>query len=150
MDTVSRQRQATIDHNAGFNCCQSVLLQYAKEHGIDRTRAAELASGFGGGMNHGKTCGAITGAIMVLGLACGYQSGDDQNGKERVKKQVRAFIEAFRAEHEDTDCHKLLGMDITIPENRVLMKERGMSDSHCNCFITDAIKILDDILRACL
>lgn len=150
MDTASRQNQAKIDHNAGFNCCQSVLLQYSKDFGIDRTIAARMASGFGGGMNHGKTCGAITGAIMVLGLACGYHSGDDQNGKERVKKQVRAFFEAFRAGHEDTDCYELLGMDITIAENRVLMRERGMSDSHCNCFITDAIMILDDILRACI
>ena len=57
------------------NCCQSVLMAFCEDYGIDPELAMSAASGFGSGVCIGEVCGAFTGAIMALGLI-------RQSGKE--------------------------------------------------------------------
>ncbi len=150
MDLAARLSQAVIDHSAGYNCAHSVLRQYAADYNLPLEIADRIASGFGGGMGEGKTCGAITGAVMVLGLACGYTPEDPPQRKDKQKQMVKEFMDAFKALNAETDCYRLLDMDLSIEANRHLMKECGMSQSYCDRFICDAVKILDDILGSSL
>ena len=51
-----------------YNCCQSVLIPFAAEAGLDEETAYRLALHFGSGMKRGSVCGAIVGGLMALGL----------------------------------------------------------------------------------
>ena len=61
---VSALRADTTVH---YNCCQSVLIHFARECGLSPEAANALGSNFGAGMRRGATCCAVTGALMVLG-----------------------------------------------------------------------------------
>ena len=53
----------------GYNCCQSVLMAYAEETGLDAETAARIAGTFGGGMGKtGSVCGCVAAMCMVEGL----------------------------------------------------------------------------------
>ena len=55
-----------------FNCCQSVLIPFARELGLTEEQAYAMGAHFGSGMHCGSACGTVTGALMALGLAgCG-------------------------------------------------------------------------------
>ncbi len=55
----------------GNSCSQAVLTQYCEMAGLEKTSALKIASGFGAGMQMGKTCGALSAAYMILGLLLG-------------------------------------------------------------------------------
>ena len=52
-----------------FNCCQSVLLAFREEIGLDEQKALDIAGGYGSGAGTGELCGAINGGIMALGFS---------------------------------------------------------------------------------
>ena len=58
--------------NQDFNCCQSILMTFGSECGLDKETAIKLGSPFGGGIvRTGEVCGAVTSALMILGLKYG-------------------------------------------------------------------------------
>ena len=79
-----------------YNCCQSVLIPFCPETGLEEEQAYSLGAHFGGGMHCGEACGALTGGLMVLGML-GYD-----------KETSKAFTEAFRTAHGFLDCRDLL------------------------------------------
>ena len=74
MDYMEVVRPLRADQETHYNCCQSVLVTFAKEMGLSRDQAYALGTYFNGGMRHGSVCGALSGAMMVLGMTgCGEQ-----------------------------------------------------------------------------
>lgn len=95
----------------GYNCCQSVVLAFAPEAGLDGKTAALLGSSFGGGMGRlREVCGAVSGMFLVLGLVDGYDSPADIRGKAAQYARVQKLAEKFRGENGSIVCRELLGL----------------------------------------
>lgn len=105
-----------------YNCCQSVLVPFAKEMGLSEEQAYALGAIFGSGMRHGAVCGVISGAMMVLGAA-GY---DD--------KTATAFLRQFKEAHGATDCASLLKSSHDRGEEKKV---------HCDGLVYEAVTALD-------
>lgn len=124
MDKMEHARQLRAIEERHYNCCQSVLVPFANEIGLDEEQAYQLGAHFGAGMRHGSTCGALTGALMVLG-SMGY-------GEE----EARAMLAEFRQKNGCTDCAHLLAA----------AKERGEEKKpHCDRLVYDCVQMLLDL-----
>ena len=109
------------------NCCQSILVPFAKEMGLTEEQANAMGAHFGGGMHHGSVCGTLSAAMMVLG-AMGY---DD--------KQAAALLRQFRESHGATDCAALLKDS----------RDRGEArKDHCDGLVYEVVEALEQIIAA--
>lgn len=84
------------DTQVHYNCAQSVVVPFARDMGLTRELAYDLALNFGGGMGCGATCGALIGALAVLG-------GLGQPQEKRLE-----LIRTFRTANGAIDCAALL------------------------------------------
>ena len=84
------------DTQVHYNCALSVVVPFARDMGLTRELAYDLALNFGGGMGCGATCGALIGALAVLG-------GLGQPQEKRLE-----LIRTFRAANGAIDCAALL------------------------------------------
>lgn len=96
MDRMEHVRALRANTAVHYNCCQSILVPFAKEMGMTEEQAFALGAHFGSGMRHGATCGTLTGALMVLG-ALGYDA-----------PQSAQILREFKERHGATDCAALL------------------------------------------
>ena len=99
MERTERLKYAALlrtDQGLHHNCCQSVLMCFAEEMGLDLEEAFRLAGHMGAGMRCGSACGTVTAAALVLGAA------------GRTEEEVRALLEDFRARRGTLDCEPLL------------------------------------------
>ena len=134
--------------NNGFNCCQSVLLSYCQEFGLDSQMASRLSTGFGAGMGRmAGACGAATGAFMVLGLKYGNARVEDSEQKQKTYKLVREFTAKFEARNDSIICKDILGCDISTPEGLSEARKEALFSKLCPKFIQDAAEILQEMLR---
>lgn len=123
MEKARELRENTAVH---YNCCQSVLIPFAREMGLTEEQARALGAHFGSGMRHGSTCGALSGGLMVLG-ALGYD-----------EKQAMALLRRFRENHGATDCTALLKASHDRGEER---------KAHCDGLIYEVIEALEQAGR---
>lgn len=142
---MNRKEEALRIFECGFNCSQAVLSVFCEEFNCDNELALKIATGFGGGMRKGEVCGAVTGAIMVLGLKCGHYKEGDTEAKNKAYALTKEFINRFENKNGTIVCKKLLGYDLSIPEEYELLTEKGMFKSMCPKFIEDAISILEEL-----
>jgi C_GCAxxG_C_C family probable redox protein len=123
------------------NCSQAVLTAFCEELGLERNLALKLAMGFGGGMGRaGLTCGAVTGAYMVIGLK---QPQVTAETKEKVYCLVRDFSREFARIHGSTECRKLLGYDLSRPEEYAEAQAKGLFTTVCPRMVAGSIEILE-------
>lgn len=116
----ARELRASTDRH--FNCCQSVLVTFAREMGLTEEQAYSLGTNFNAGMRCGSACGALTGALMVLGMT------------NYPPEQADAFRRKFVEEHGDINCAALLKA----------AHERGISkNEHCDGLVFDVVEMLD-------
>ena len=127
----------------GHSCAQAVFSVFAEQLGLQYETAVKISAGFGGGMGLGNVCGAVTGAIMALGLKYG---GIDPKAKGQTSKLVREFTDRFKAQHQFLNCRELLGCDLSTAEGRQLAKEKKLHSTVCNGIVTDAARILKELL----
>ena len=144
-ETIAKAKR---DFYGGYNCAQTVLLQFCTDYSLAPESALRLASGFGGGMAVGKTCGALSGAIMVLGIACGFSDqGLTAEGKQSFRSLVQELNERFCQMHGSPDCTDLLGLDLNQPGNRDIARELNLPETHCARYIESSIRLLKEMLR---
>jgi len=144
---MSKAPDAVSCFKEGFSCSQALLSTYASQLGLDREKALRLATAFGGGMARmGETCGAVTGALMLIGLKYGRVRADDQEAKERTYGLVTEFVKRFKARNGSIVCKELLGYDLSTPEGRRLIEEKGLIPTLCPKFVKDAAEIIEEIL----
>ena len=119
MEKAQELRSRTDIH---FNCCQSVLIPFAKEMGLTEEQAFALGANFNGGMRCGSVCGTLVGALMVLGMT------------NYPPEQADAFRRKFLENHGDINCAALLkkSHDAGIPRKE-----------HCDGLVLEVVEMLD-------
>ena len=132
--------------NTGFNCAQSVLVEFAPQLGMDRSTAMKVACGLGSGMGKsGNMCGAVTGGMLVLGLKYGMIDPDAKEDKEKTYEAVRQLLEKKEALHGSVNCTDLMGVDIGTPEGQQEASEKDLSEKVCSKVVGDVVKVLQNI-----
>ena len=120
--------QLRADTDTHYNCCQSMLVPFAGECGLDPDTAFRLGAFFGSGMRMGSARGVLTGGLMVLGMA---GAGEDK---------ALQYREAFRTEHGAVDCAVLV---------RRAAGEDGLTDKpRCDSMVLTAVELLERLLDA--
>jgi C_GCAxxG_C_C family probable redox protein len=142
--TMSEKLTKVDEVFPSFNCCQTVFYLFAPELGLAEKTALKIASGFGGGMACAETCGAVTGSYMVIGMKHGHDTSDPDD-KAYTKSLVKKFNEKFIAENGSLICKKLIGFDISDPEEAEAAREARVFITKCPVFIKSACKILEEI-----
>ena len=128
---MTRMEQVRAIRNEGpgvhHNCCQSILVPFAKEMGLTEEQANALGAHFGLGMRHGSVCGTVSAAMMVLG-AMGYD-----------EKQASDLLRQFKEKHGATDCATLLKAS----------HDRGeVRKDHCDGLVYEMTEALEQIIAA--
>lgn len=124
MDHVERAKELHNVEEPHYNCCQSTLLPFAEELGLDHETFYRLAAQFGSGMRRGSVCGAVTGGLMALGLL-GADSRAAAEFQRRFKEKTGAM-----------DCAGLLKM----------AKENGEEKHpHCDRMVATAVALVDEL-----
>ena len=121
MTHLEKARELRARTDVHFNCCQSVLIPFAREMGLTDEQAFALGTNFNAGMRCGSVCGALTGALMVLGMT-GYPP-----------EQADALRKKFQELHGEINCAALLkkSHDAGIPRKE-----------HCDGLVFDAVEML--------
>lgn len=131
-----------------YNCSQAILSAYAEELGIDEKTAIRVASSFGGGIARtGKTCGAVTGALMVLGMKQWNSDVEKEEAKQHVYKLSNQLMEEFQERNQTLNCEELLGVSVSTPEGRAVVKANQLSTKVCHRVINDVTEILDKLIK---
>ena len=125
MDHMELARALRANEETHYNCCQSVLVTFAKEMGLTQQQAYALGSFFNAGMRHGSACGVLSGTLMVLGM-----TGCDE-------QQAAALLKQFRTCHCSTSCADLLKAARERDEER---------KPHCDALVYEMVEALDAIL----
>lgn len=112
------------DQGRHHNCCQSVLMSFAREMGMGEEQAYRLGAHMGAGMRCGAVCGAVTGALIALG-AMGY-----------TEEESRAVLKDFMEKHGTLECRQLL----------TGVKERGENKkAFCDGLVLDMVARLEEL-----
>lgn len=138
---MKKSEQAKENFNC-YNCSQSVFSVFAEELGINKKTALKIASGFGGGMGRGKTCGAVTGAYMAIGLKHGHEKNEPET-KAITKAMIKKFNEKFIHQHGSLVCKRLIGFDLSIPEEAEKASEQGVFEDVCSRLVESSVEILE-------
>ena len=125
MDHMELARSLRVSTDIHYNCCQSVLVTFAKEMGLTPEQAFDLGTFFNAGMRHGSVCGALSGTLMVLGM-----TGCDE-------QQAAALLKKFQDCHCSTSCADLLKAAHDRGEER---------KPHCDALVYEMVEALDAIL----
>lgn len=126
MTRMEKTRALRAETAVHYNCCQSVVVPFAKEMGLTEEQAYALGTHFAAGLRQGSVCGAMSGALMVLG-ALGYD-----------EDTANALIRKFREDHGATDCATLLKTS----------RERGeVKKVHCDGLVFYVISALEEIIK---
>ena len=80
-----------------FNCCQKTFSSVADLLDLDEETILKIASGFGGGLQHGEVCGCVSGALMAIGLKLGSDDPTDEVARNLVSQTFEKYISDFRA-----------------------------------------------------
>jgi len=112
------------------NCCQTVVMSFCGDVGLDPQLAFRLCSNYGGGMKlGGATCGAVMGGLAVLGLF-----GLDD------RETVMEYYDIFRSRHGG-----LLHCDALLARNS--NGENLPKHEHCDGLIYEVVEIAEEMLR---
>ncbi|HRV88049.1 MAG TPA: C-GCAxxG-C-C family protein [Prolixibacteraceae bacterium] len=144
-----KQEKALHWFDHGFNCAQSVFAAFAPACGVSVDDALRVATPFGGGIGKQQlVCGAVTGALMALGTRFGKASEDDDERKQHTYALTREFCAEFIRRHGSLQCRELLlGLDMNDPIQNARIKKLGLTESHCNRFVTDAAGMVAEMMN---
>lgn len=104
-------QKADALHQEKYNCCQSVVLAFAEELGLDEATLAKLTANFGGGMGYaGEVCGAISGMAVVSGALGPWKEIKDKDGKMQSYDCIKELVAEFQKTCGNTRCPALKAM----------------------------------------
>jgi C_GCAxxG_C_C family probable redox protein len=130
----------------GYNCAQSVFLAFADELGMDKTFAARLTNGLGGGLSQtGGICGAVSAGSLVLsglyGRETGSREGEQLARQQRTYRLVQEFQRRFTAEFGATACPALLGKGFT--DSGAARNDKA----NCPLYVERAAEMLGELIE---
>ncbi len=107
---MDRKEKATMLHEQGYNCAQSVLLAFSDVLKMDEETLFRVSEGFGFGMgNSYGTCGALTGAFMLAGLANSDGNLEKPGTKKETYRLDREIYKIFTETAGSAICRELKG-----------------------------------------
>lgn len=140
-------KQITEEFMKGYDCSQVILRYFADKLGISEEAANRVAAGFGGGMMLGSVCGAYTGALMALGLKYGHTNPDGlMQQKDIMLAKMGELKEKFTQEFGTVECKKLIGYDLSVPEELKNALDSGKLLDYCPGLVDKAIRMTEEIL----
>ncbi len=142
---MNRAEQAVQYYEHNFNCSQAVFTTFSKEMGWDEELSLKLTTQFGGGARKGELCGAVAGALLVLGLKHGHSHSEDLEEKRRAYQIAEDFMDRFKEVNGSVVCRDLLKYDLTIPEEKAIIMEKGLFQKFCPDMIRSAVEILESM-----
>lgn len=142
---MDRTELALEDFRNNLSCSQAVFAAFSEDYGLPRETARKIACGLGGGARCGELCGAATGAVLVIGLKNGQSLPGDTEAKEFCNMQTSEFMKSFREQNGSCICRELLGIDISVGDNRLKAKERNLFNTICVDLVKSAVEILEDM-----
>jgi C_GCAxxG_C_C family probable redox protein len=130
-----------------FNCCQKTFSSVADLLDLDEETILKIASGFGGGLQHGEVCGCVSGALMAIGLKLGSDDPTDEVARNLVSQTFEQYITEFREKFGCVRCQELLGLDEYTPEAKNAAREAGRIAEVCPGLIAFAQAKLRELLE---
>jgi C_GCAxxG_C_C family probable redox protein len=143
---MEKHEIAVKDFMEGYRCSQAVVAAYAESVELDIDLARKISLPLAGGSAVGGECGAVSGAYVVIGLKHGFAHPGDPGGVAMLFKKIGVFVEKFKSLHGEIDCHKLLKLDVFSEEGQRIFSENKIKANKCAHFVSDAVKILEEIL----
>lgn len=141
----SKVSLAITNFQNGANCAQSILLAFARDEGLTEEQCLQLGSGLGGGIGSKQhVCGAINAGAMIIGLRHGSTKRDDIESKQKATEMVGRFIDSCTSKLGSPNCYKILGIDLSNPEEKQKAREAGLFDMVCG----NAIKVVCQLLES--
>ena len=144
---MNKTEKALSLFSNNFNCSQAVFTAFASDFGIDEKTALMLGTSFGGGARNGEICGAVSGALLVLGLKYGHYDAEDNEQKSRAYEIAVDYTKRFKEKNGSIVCRDLLGYDLTVPEDKVFIKEKNLFKTVCPEMVKSAVSILEEVLN---
>jgi C_GCAxxG_C_C family probable redox protein len=143
---MNRVEKASDLLDKGYNCAQSVLASFVDKYNMKENDAFLVSSAFGGGIGRfGKIYGALSGALMVVGLKYGAGSESTPEVKDKLYEMARKVYNEFERINGSAICNELLGVDMSIPEQRKKAGDMGFFKTKCPEFVKSAVMILEAI-----
>jgi C_GCAxxG_C_C family probable redox protein len=130
----------------GFACSQICLSEMSDEIGLDREDAKKISALLGGGAWSGEMCGAVSGCLMALGMRYGNSKANDLKTRDHGMEITTKFKERFEAEYGSIVCRKILGYDISKPEDMKMIQEKKLFETKCSKLVCRAIEITQELL----
>lgn len=149
---MSKKTEAAESYHArGYGCAQAVLAPFAEEFGLNEDVALRISTGFGSGMGRlCEVCGALTGGFMVIGLKYGKVNTDGTKygtNTETTYHLVAELTKRFEAVRGSIYCRDLIGHDLSKPEERTKVVEKGLFATTCSSCIQDSVIFLEELLE---
>lgn len=129
------------------NCAQSILTAFSSGLGLDEKTAYNMAQAFGSGMRINSICGAVTGSYLVLGLANPVSQQNLQQSVDKLKALQAEFNRRFEELYGTLNCTELIGYNLSRPEEATKARESGIFVTKCPVFVSDAVKIVESLLK---
>ena len=92
-----------------------------------------------------SVCGAFSGALLVIGSLTKTNTPDNSE-KERIYALTRAFSDKFTEKYGSNICGDILGIDISIREQREKANEMGLFEKICPEAVRTAVEVLEELL----
>lgn len=138
--------ESEADFGRHIVCSQQVFAHFADRLNIARNLALRTASCFGSGLGRADVCGCVTGGLMVLGLAHGHGGACSRDEQQILYARRDAFTTAFFQTRGSLFCREILRYDLTIPEQRALIVEKGLFSSICAPLVCATCDMLEELL----
>jgi len=132
---------------SGYSCSQSVFSVFAEKLGLDKEASLKVSSAFGGGIaGMGETCGAVIGALMALGLKYGSSEPSKKHEDQEIHRYAEAFLSRIKSKNGTITCREILGVNVAIPEEFKMAKEKGLFEKKCPPIVKLSIEIAADLI----
>lgn len=143
----NRKEQALKDFHGGYNCGQSVFIQFEDATGIEHDKGARLTTCLGGGFSRmGITCGALMGACLAMSAACGKKDPTETDKQEQVYVNIQEMMADFEKKFGDTVCPPLLGYDVRDEAQLAEAVETDAFHSVCPKYVEYAVELAERYL----
>lgn len=130
----------------GFLCSEAVLLALSEYLDVSNELIPRIATGFGAGIGRsGEVCGAIAGGLMGLGIRFG-RTNVESDEERRPYWYATLLLNRFREDFGELRCGKLLGLDLSNPEEVQEYHKKEYWDTKCRSYIRGVTASAYDIL----
>lgn len=138
--------ESEADFKRRIVCSQQVPAHFVHRLGIAEELALRAASCFGSGLGRAEVCGCVTGGLMVLGLAHGCGGACSRAERLSLYSRRDAFTAAFSQAHGGLLCREILSHDLTVPEQRAVIVQKGLFRSVCAPLVCATCEMLENLL----